>query len=266
MPKIKIQKKSIHDKFYTKPYVAQICYDKVSYYFSNNDFLIEPSAGSGSFSNIMRNPMVAYDLVPENSNIIMGNWFDQDVPHNSVIIGNPPFGTRNELTNKFIMHGITKAKCVAFILPMVYKKETMQKVFPQNWKLVEEWILPNDSFTINTVDYHVPCVFQIWINQDRYDISYNNIRESSKEKLKTSDFDFVKKDEANYFIFGAAPAKIIKPDLVSTNNRGYYIKCDDTVVNKIINIDWNKYSLSSVNGGVSWFTKQQIINAYCETY
>lgn len=268
MPKTKIKQKDEFDRFYTKKDVALSCYNTVLNYVSDDDVIIEPSAGDGSFSDIIREPSISYDICPKKNNIIKKNWFDVEVPENSVILGNPPYGNRNNLSKKFISHSVDKAKCIAFILPMVYKKETLQSVFPKNWCLVEEFILPNDSFLLNGEDYHVPCVFQVWINEKLYDIKYNNKRESIKSKKVTNDFYFTTdKKSADYFIFGASPKKLINPERVNKNNRGYYIISNiENFEEKVKNINWKKYSLSSVNGGVSWFTKQEIIDAYCDTY
>lgn len=268
MPKNKIIKKDENDKFYTNPTVAKICYNITLKYVSENELMIEPSAGDGSFYNIMRNPKIGYDILPDNESIIKGNWFDQVVPKKSIILGNPPFGNRNDLSKSFIKHSLNNAKCIAFILPMVFKKETLQSVFPNNWSLVEEYVLPKNSFIQDKKEYHVPCVFQVWVNKEMYDNTYDDLRESIKEKKQINDFWFLnKKDNPTYFLFGAAPTKIIDANEVNSNNRGYYINViNKEVIEKIKNINWNEYSLSSVNGGVSWFTKQQIIDAYYNTY
>jgi hypothetical protein len=264
MPKNKIKNKSIEDKFYTHPDVAKKCYEMVKNLTNDCDFFIEPSAGNGSFFNIITHSKVGYDISPESNNIIKGSWFEQQVPKDCVVIGNPPFGNRNDLTKAFIGHAINNAKIIAFVLPLVFRKETMQKSFPVGWKLILDYTLPMNSFVLDSEPYHVPCCFQIW---SKYDIGIN-LRESVKGKIFTNDFTFVTiKNLPRYFIFGAAPKNIIKVNDVLKNNRGYYINVvsEDVIIN-LQKIDWNTYSLSSVSGNVAWFTKEQIINIYCKEY
>lgn len=268
MPKRKVNQKDILDRFYTKQDIALKCYKILLKYVEKNDLIIEPSAGNGSFSNIIRNPSISYDISPFADGIIEKDWFDVDVPEGSVIIGNPPFGHRNDLSKKFIKHSLPNSKCIGFILPMVYKKETFQSIFPDCWFLVEEFLLPKNSFIFNDEEYHVPCVFQIWVNKNKYSDEIKNIRETAKPQQETNDFNFVDKTKSpDFFIFGASPSKIIHPKEVNKNNRGYYVISNiDDFEERIKKIDWKKYSLSSVNGGVAWFTKKEIINIYCENY
>jgi hypothetical protein len=267
MPKNKIIKKDNFDKFYTKPEISVLCYERLLPYIKD-ELIIEPSAGNCSFYNIIRDPKIGYDILPECPNIIKENWFNVVVPDDCIILGNPPFGNRNDLSKKFIIHSLNNAKCIAFILPMVFKKETLQSIFPDNWILVDYFDLPVNSFTLNNVDYHVPTVFQIWINKNKYENIYNDLRESIKPEIIIDDFAFTTDiDKSDYFIFGAAPYKIIQKQDVTKNNRGYYIiNNTNDLISRFNEIDWKKYSLSSVNGGVSWFTKKQILFAYYDTY
>ena len=262
MPINKIKQKCKNDKFYTKPKVAEHCLDVLLSFVDSDNYFIEPSSGSGSFSDLLPNNHIALDIEPENEKIAKMDFFDFEVPKHSVVVGNPPFGERNTLTKKFIKHSLN-AKCIAFVLPSVFCKETLQKVFPENWSLVYNEILPDNSFTFNGKDYHVPCVFQIWLKDDTV---HDNLRESMKPVFKTDDFTFTNKEDANCFMFGAAPHKIVEIEEVTCNNRGYWIHASPEIIERLRNIPWKKYALSSVNGGVAWYTKKQILNIYGECY
>ena len=258
MPKIAIKQKDELDRFYTKPEVAEICYQRVTPHLTPNDFLIEPSAGSGAFYDLMRSPKIGYDLDPQHPEIIKGNWFNQTIPKNAVIIGNPPFGSRNKLSKEFITYAIPHARAICFVLPMVYRKETTQKVFPDDWVLVDDYTLPKNAFQFNRSDYHIPATFQIWIKNS----NIPNLRQSHQIKHQTTDFTFTKTN-STHFIFGASPTKIIKPENVQPNNRGYYIQSNIENIEEVFKtIPWKDYALSSVNGNVAWFSKQEIINIY----
>lgn len=248
--------KSELDKFYTNPRIAKECVNLLKKYISDEP-LIEPSAGNGSFSSLIS--CTAYDIAPEHDSILKSNWFDITPPTGCVVFGNPPFGNRNALTNGFIAHSLPYANIIAFVLPRVYQKKTMQTIFPDEWSLVEDILLPNDSFLLDGKPYHVPAVFQIWIKNHT-----TNLRESLKKEETTCDFEFSK--NGTWFIFGAAPHKIIPSEEKILNNRGYTFYSSEEIVERLRKIDWKKYALSSVSGGVAWFSKQQIITIYNEVY
>lgn len=267
MPKNKIQKKQQDDKFYTKPEIAQICVDflqsqvkeeKVTY--------VEPSAGSGSFSNITE--CVAYDIKPEATNIVAQDWLKFDTPPQGtwVMFGNPPFGSRNHLSKAFISKGIDKGcTYIGFVLPNSYKKFTTQTVFPSDWKLIGSIDLPKYSFLLEGEDYHVPCVFQVWTNSKEHTNNYREV----KGKEFTKDFSFTNKFKGDLFIFGASPTKYCKTEEVLKNNRGYYLKLNidsGRFLEKLSNINWKAKGNSTVSGGVSWFTKDEIVKIWEEYY
>lgn len=262
MPINKIQKKCKNDKFYTKSNVAEHCIDVLLQFVDKDECFIEPSSGNGSFSNLLPNNHIALDIEPENEKITKLDFFDFIVPTDSIVVGNPPFGERNALTKQFIKHSLN-SKCIAFILPSVFCKETLQRVFPENWSLVYNEVLPDNAFTLNGNDYHVPCVFQIWLKDDTV---HDNLRETTIPTFETDDFVFTDKESANFFMFGAAPHKIVAVDQVSCNNRGYWLHTTPDMVERLRVIPWKKYALSSVNGGVAWYTKKQILNIYGEHY
>ena len=258
MPKKPIKPKDPLDRFYTNPEVAELCYNKLLPYIIPTDLLIEPSGGNGSFFSLMRNPKIAYDLDPQHPDIIKADFLKQEIPKNCIIIGNPPFGTRNKLSKAFIRHCIPHAKTIAFILPKVFQKETVQKVFPRQYHLVLDYTLPKNAFHLNGNEYSIPTTFQIWTRTQ----STINLRKSVQPKQTTTDFIFTNHN-ATHFIFGAAPNKIIKPEEVQPNNRGYYIQSNVENIEEVFkNIDWKSYGLSSVSGNVAWFSKQEIIDAY----
>jgi predicted RNA methylase len=124
------------DKFYTKNTAVKKSIREIN--FGEYDLVIEPSAGNGSFSRkIKHKNLISLDLEPESDGIKKKDWFDYKIPKkykNVLVIGNPPFGSRNILSKKFIEHSLefSNVSTIAFILPNVYKKHTLQKVIPNN--------------------------------------------------------------------------------------------------------------------------------------
>lgn len=197
-----MQKTGLHrnnkDKYYTKSHIVNSCLQAIKEKLSiqENDVIIEPSAGNGAFSAPLTdsyNNMLAYDIDPDNDAIIQQDYLDFDASairekYDKIhIIGNPPFGRQSSLARKFIKKSCDFCDTLSFILPKSFKKDSFQKTFPLYFHLVYQVDLPEKSFQVNSKDYNVPCVFQIWIKRD--------IMRTVKEKLHPTYYSFVKKDE-----------------------------------------------------------------------
>jgi hypothetical protein len=94
-------RKQLIDKFYTHPDVAEFCIAKLTSIIpdSHNYIWVEPSAGSGAFTEKFPTGLkgvIAMDIMPENAQIIQQDylkWEPADNTNNRYItIGNPPFG------------------------------------------------------------------------------------------------------------------------------------------------------------------------------
>lgn len=177
------------DKFYTSIPVAKYCIDKAS--VEDYETIIEPSAGSGAFSNQIVG-CIAMDIHPEHSNIIKQDWLTykhhKKASEKVLVIGNPPFGQQNSLAIEFINKASEFADRVAFVLPISFKKQSIQNRLVPSLHLVYEEILPADSFLLNGEVYDVKCVFQIWDKKDT-----PRAKSSRKELNTNSLFSFVKK-------------------------------------------------------------------------
>ena len=75
MPQTVGLKRNTVDKYYTKKNVVEYCLElfKKHIIVNNNDIVIEPSAGNGSFINYIKSltkNFIFYDIEPENDEII----------------------------------------------------------------------------------------------------------------------------------------------------------------------------------------------------
>lgn len=108
-----------NDKYYTPSdlvdYVISKTFDIVGK--SNITEIIEPSAGNGAFSSKL--DCIAYDLYPESNNIIEQDYLELETAYKKgrLVIGNPPFGNRGHLMQKFCNKSFEIADYVSFILP-----------------------------------------------------------------------------------------------------------------------------------------------------
>ena len=152
--RIKTSKLNKLDKFYTKPEIANYCVVLFKKHFnlSENDLIIEPSAGNGSFLKSLNkiNCKKCYlDIAPENTQILQQDFLKYHVSKTSNkihVIGNPPFGKQASTAIKFIKHAAIFADSINFILPKSFKKESLQNKIPLNFHLAHQYDLPPNSF------------------------------------------------------------------------------------------------------------------------
>lgn len=180
------------DKFYTKKEIVLFCLSKVE--LSSYDCIIEPSAGDGAF--LLANPNFAYDLAPEHPQIEEQDWFTLDKSifseySNILVIGNPPFGQQGSLARRFFNEAASFCHTIAFILPLSFRKESIQNQLNLSFSLTEEYVLPPNAFLLEGADYSVPCVFQVW---RRTKVP----RKKVKRKMTSKYIQFVSSSEADF--------------------------------------------------------------------
>lgn len=147
-----------NDKYYTPVDLAKRLIDKTYEIIGINYITetIEPSAGSGSFSNQIDN-CIAYDLVPESANIIQANFLELDLDYKKgrLFIGNPPFGRATSLAKQFYKKAVKYSDYIAFILPV--------SQLNQNVELFDfDLIYSEDLGLIHYTDRELNCCFNIY--------------------------------------------------------------------------------------------------------
>lgn len=165
------------DQFYTKIEIAKEVLEetllilKKLNYKKDNILFVEPSAGNGSFIEVIRNkkmPFLAYDIDVKKEYIKKNNFLTQDISKDLpikdkvVIIGNPPFGKRAKLAIDFINTAFKYTDTVAFILPLQFNKYSAQKEINHSANLVFHKKLNEKSFIYLEKEYSVRCCLQVW--------------------------------------------------------------------------------------------------------
>jgi len=177
------------DQFYTNKDVALKCYDKLTELINMDDFdlHLEPSAGSGSFFNIMDNTKkLGLDIAPNNKDIRKMDFFEYKPEQHKkyLVVGNPPFGRVSSLAVKFFNKSANFANCIAFIIPRTFKRVSIQNKLNLDFKLIYNEDLPLTPCCF-TPKMTAKCCFQVWIKT-----------ETKREKIvydKThNDFTFLK--------------------------------------------------------------------------
>ena len=186
------------DRFYTKPEVVDRLLKEVD--VSKYDVIIEPSAGSGSWSNKLVG-CVSIDIAPAHDNITQGDFLSEDISFDHIkedkkiiVIGNPPFGRQSKLAKKFINKSAEFADTIAFILPRSFRKESVQRHIHKNFWLTKDIDLFEDSaFIFEGKDYFAPCVFQVWERREEE-------RNTKVEKVDPVGWDYTKREYCNIVI------------------------------------------------------------------
>jgi predicted RNA methylase len=197
--------RNVVDKYYTTSNVVELCLHLVCKYIhidTDNDLMIEPSAGNGSFIAGIKSfacRSVFYDIEPENAEIVKQDYLYYDYHDNEHeyarenedgkihVVGNPPFGRQSSMAIKFIKKSCEFCDNVAFILPKSFKKESLKRAFPLHFHLIAEIDLPEKSFLVGGIEHDVPCIFQIWEKK-----TYDRFVPEKQEPLH---FVFIKKTE-----------------------------------------------------------------------
>jgi len=269
------------DKFYTNKDIVGVCYDAIKKHLDidKNELIIEPSAGNGAFINIIKklsNNHRFYDIKPENEEIIKKDFLelrfeDCNEAHGigsgsgCHIIGNPPFGNKSSKAISFIKHATNTlmAKSVSFILPISFKKASLQKSFPPNYHLVYQTVLAPNSFTHFGIPKNIKTVFQIWIKKNR--------PRKVAVKITPASWYFFDKKENSDISIRRVGSKIgfVKLCEESDNiNTHWFIKINSHLGNnqellcgllgKLNSVRFNKYN----NVGPLSISKQDIIKKY----
>lgn len=263
-------KENKFDKFYTNKKVARECLDHVIETIDYSQFrtVIEPSAGSGSFSDLFPEyfpnlELFAFDIEPQGENIAQQDFLELDTANFQkpcLVIGNPPFGRQSSLAIKFIKKVCVFSTVFCFILPLSFKKESMISSIDRYFHLVFEKELEKNSFIVSEKEHDVPCVFQIWMKREK--------RREQKIKYIAKYFKFVKKDEDPDFAFrrvgGNTGKAMIRYKDCSIQSH-YFIKLlneednqktVDRIVDKCNEFDWSEYSEKTA--GPKSLSKQEI--------
>ena len=197
-PTSKFLNKDNLDRFYTKSSVVDNLLKEIT--LEDYDVVVEPAAGTGSWSSKIEE-CIAIDIEPKHSDIMKGNFLEDDFLFNEMkkenrilVIGNPPFGRGGNKAIKFINKAAEFADTIAFILPRSFRKESRQRRVDKNFWLVKDVDLFEEScFIFEDEDYFVPCVFQIWQRS-------NEERDTTIKKVEPVGFSYVKREHANLVV------------------------------------------------------------------
>ncbi|VEU76237.1 SAM-dependent methyltransferase [Mycoplasmopsis columboralis] len=278
------------DQFFTKQEVADLLVKEVINIFQEvlTSEIIETSVGSGSFVNallkynIKLSQIKAYDIDVSNyyfNNVVKADYLKTPMLYNEnrFVIGNPPFGKSGKLALQFLNKALKENGIVAFVLPKIFERYSIQKQINVNAKLVYQIDVEKNAFTINKKDYNVNCVFQIWTTKK--DICLKNQRLLTPKPKEHNDFltfihnntprtlKYFNKDIYNWNFavhrqgFYNYSLKIIHPKDLIKNRQYLFIKIQNPIAQKVFDlIDFEK--LSEKNTRVKGFSLTDLVEEY----
>lgn len=221
------------DKFYTNDKVVDKILQEID--LSKYKRIIEPSAGNGSFSKKIPN-CIAYDISPDDDSIIKQDFLELNLEEEkeTLVIGNPPFGTNGSLALKFIKHSASFADKIAFILPKSFKKNSFYYKIPLNFWKIEEKDIEKNSFTYFNKVCDIPCVFQIYEKREELRVK--------PKKVIPINFEFTSKEDSNLAIrrVGIYAGKAYLNTKDKSEQSHYFIKVKEPIkfMNEVNNIQW----------------------------
>jgi len=226
------------DKFYTPKQVAKDCIDTFWRTCFDVTEIIEPSAGNGAFSLQIPN-CIAYDLEPEHESIIRQDFLKLYLPYKKgrLIIGNPPFGDRNNLARSFYKKATELGDAIAFILPISQLNNSDSLYEFDLIKSVDLGVLEYSGMKIH-------CCFNIY-TRPKNGLNKKPNFKIDWIKIYRDDQDGYENINADLCIFRRG-ASAGKEKFTDTHTQTYKIVVDDKskveyVKDRILNFDWNSF-------------------------
>lgn len=234
------------DKFYTDHLIVERCVELIKPYIKDVEIIVEPSAGNGSFVNILSKEIdreiQAYDIEPDADYIIKQDYLELELDiykgRSVAVIGNPPFGSRNSMSVKFFKKSIKFANVIGFILPISQLNNTSQMY---EFDLVESIDLGLQNYSGSLLH----CCFNVYkrpnkgLNKQKK-IVVDGLNCIEYRRDKTNSYLSKVKDGSFHSICSWGNGSIGKtPNYVGEYSMELYFYSNDIVIIDIVkSIDW----------------------------
>ena len=257
------------DQYYTSYDDMEYCVNKAwdvikDLGYGVSEFL-EPSAGEGVFSDYLATSgldVIAIDIEPKGEDIIKADFLTYDLEYKKgrFIIGNPPFGARLNLAQKFYKRAIELGDYIAFILPISQLNNT-QSMY--EFDLVHSEDLGKLIFS-NKKKVH--CCLNVYVRPK------NGLNKKIPTKLK--DITIVRQDKKGYTdiefdirmsYWGASAGKILKE---GENYSGEYKiiihnkDLKEDIINLLSTIKWENEIDSTATPKIQQYHIIQVLKKY----
>lgn len=272
IPHYAINKNLPSDSYFTSKITAEKCYSifmnvlKIENVDVSRYIFIEPSAGGGSFYNLMpadrRIGIELYDRSEEFVRTDYLTWKPENLKSKYLVLGNPPFGVRGAYALSFVNRSLLWSDYVGFILPMSFhsngKGSNMKRV--SNGHLIHSEILEQELFFSpdNNKEIKVNTLFQVWkcglgkgIFQDYNVSNFADIYTVCASPNRLCGLNRI--GQYDFYVSSSFFGKTLKTvysfdDVKYKSGYGIIIKKDrDKILSCIKNVEWNEYSSLATN-------------------
>jgi len=248
-------RKTGKEEYFTLPKVAQKCIDTFMERYPDSKYFLEPAAGNGSFSNILRinNEVVEFDVTPRTQttkrlsedsgsggldfikHITPQLWFSDHPGKFDAVISNPPFGRASNLAIDFFNHATQFSDVIAFIVPSSWENRFfIHDKLDLNYHNAYSEELPKISFVSpsGTVfeGQYLNCVFQIWERRD-------TVRDKML-KYRSTDFKFVRPTNVAKILAKNAYNRKLKPKFATDPSELITIRTHGSRAGEILENYW----------------------------
>ena len=144
------------DQYYTARNVAQALYTAFLQRFGSiHHLMVEPSAGTGAFFEIMPAGSLGFDVDPKCVGVWCADFLTVDITCELpiAVIGNPPFGRSASMAVEFFNRAARMANVIAFILPRSVRKAAIENRLNRNFHLVHDEVVPDGAFVFRSQPY-----------------------------------------------------------------------------------------------------------------
>ena len=231
--------------------------------------IVEPSAGDGAWLDAML-IHESYDIAPKHPNVKQQDFlsvsFSVQNDGKLLYVGNPPFGRMGKTAKAFMRKCASTGDYIAFILPASFAKITQIRQMPNNFHLVYQEDLLNETFRFERDGKKVATIFQIWEKR-----SYK--RQDSKRNSKCDDFEFTT-DVANSDLaictHGAAVGTVYSASFQDRSVRTHrFIKIKNSLpkeemADRLRNLDFRQFYKYTV--GATCVSTEEIVMIYNDSY
>ena len=263
------------DQYYTKPDDAKSCLELLEQYYplESFDHIVEPSAGTGSFSDLLPlEKLSAVDLNPKRDYIQEKNFFDFEYPTSGRVltIGNPPFGRRGSMVREFFEHAVARSSVIAFVLPAMFSKKGASDALPSKMHLIDESIRIKEFVLPNGETYEVNCVFQIWEKRNyprrktAREKTYDDFTIRHAHYSRVPEREILNLKSKSDFCINQIIGKITSLEEVESGSQ-YFIQdnTEDKRVEQVFrNADLTEYQNNATIKGMVSFSREDLVEIY----
>lgn len=262
-----------NDRYFTPINIANWCWDKVDEVIGEENIsdIIEPSCGDGAFYHHHSHvPTYGYEIIPseelskasEGYLVFIDDFLKANITYmpGRLVIGNPPYGARMTMAQKFYKKAVTIGDYVAFILPI---SQLNNSVSLYEFDLISSTDLGIQKYS----GRELHCCFNIYRIPETLELNPKPIyklKDVTITRTGNKGFDEFEHDVRICQWGDGTMGKILKPDehyaaefKIKINNEAL----KDEILNFICTYDWNS---NTVGISAKKLQQWQIIKALKE--